>query len=98
PTSVVLPAPKPPAMTIFADVTRPTDGGRGILLEPSKSTQHPLKQFRAHRFVTLVVQRSGLIHRDETFRGHVGDQDPRDPQWQPHPRRDLSERLELAVT
>jgi hypothetical protein len=26
PTSVVFPTPNPPAMTIFADVTRPDDG------------------------------------------------------------------------
>jgi len=26
PTKVVLPTPKPPAITIFADVTRPDDG------------------------------------------------------------------------
>ena len=51
PTSVVLPTPNPPAMTIFADVTRP-DGGRCAMSEPAKSTQHPLQQFRAHRVVS----------------------------------------------
>src|SRR3954471_12293843 len=54
PTSVVLPTPKPPAMTIFADVTRPALG-RCELSEPAKSTQHPLQQFRAHR-IRLVLQ------------------------------------------
>ena len=51
PTSVVLPTPKPPAMTIFADVTRPDDG-RCVMSEPPKSTQHPLQQFCAHRVVS----------------------------------------------
>src|ERR1700752_2341868 len=57
PTSVVLPTPNPPAMTIFADVTRP-DAGRCVMLEPPKSTEHPLQQFRAHRLV--FIQRGRL--------------------------------------
>ena len=54
PTSVVLPTPNPPAMTIFADVTRP-EAGRRDMSEPAKSTQHPFQQFRAHR-VRRVLQ------------------------------------------
>src|SRR6187455_840952 len=69
PTNVVLPTPKPPAMTIFADVTR-ADEGRAIL-EPPKSTEHPLQQFRAHRIV--VIQRSGFMYRDQTVVRHVGN-------------------------
>src|SRR6478752_1937441 len=61
PTSVVLPTPKPPAITIFADVTRPDDGRRAMS-EPAKSTQHPLQQFRTHRVV--LVERRRLIYRD----------------------------------
>src|SRR5882757_3138580 len=60
PTSVVLPTPNPPAITIFADVTRPADG-RGMS-EPAKSTQHPLQQFRTHRVVAL--ERRRLVNRD----------------------------------
>ena len=52
PTSVVLPTPNPPAMTIFADVTRPALG-RCVTSEPAKSTQHPLQQFSAHRIVRV---------------------------------------------
>jgi hypothetical protein len=37
PTSVVFPTPKPPAITIFADVTRPIIG-RVDISEPPKST------------------------------------------------------------
>src|SRR3954452_1454474 len=73
PTSVVLPTPKPPAITIFADVTRPDDG-RCAMSEPAKSTQHPLQQFRAHRVVR--VERRGLVHRHQPVGGHVGDEDP----------------------
>src|SRR4051795_7689073 len=61
PTNVVLPTPKPPAMTIFADVTRPDDG-RCVMSEPPKSTQHPFQQFRADRVV--VFERGRLVHRD----------------------------------
>src|SRR5690348_17714120 len=62
PTSVVFPTPNPPAMTIFADVTRPAIG-RGAMSEPAKSTQHPLQQFCAYRVV--VLERGGLVHRDQ---------------------------------
>src|SRR3954469_19452001 len=77
PTSVVLPTPNPPAMTIFADVTRPTVG-RCDMSEPAKSTQHPLQQFSAHR-VIRVVQGCRFIHRDKAIRGHVGDEHPSHP-------------------
>src|ERR1043165_9803707 len=65
PTSVVLPTPKPPAMTIFADVTRPA-AGRRDMSEPAKSTQHPFQQFRTHR-VGLIIQRCRRIHRDQAI-------------------------------
>src|SRR3954463_8462433 len=92
PTNVVLPTPKPPAMTIFADVTRP---GRCATSEPPKSTQHPLKQFCAHRLV--FVERGRLVHRDESVGSHVRNDDPRDTQRKLHARRDLSERLQATV-
>src|SRR5512139_3056968 len=71
PTSVVLPTPKPPAITIFADVTRPVPG-RCDISELPKSTQHPLKQFCSNRVV--VVERGRLVHRDQAIGGHVRDQ------------------------
>src|SRR5919199_5552815 len=74
PTSVVLPTPNPPAMTIFADVTRPA-AGRRDMSEPAKSTQHPFQQFRAHR-IGLVLQRGRLVHRDQAVGGHVRDDPP----------------------
>src|SRR6185295_3636845 len=84
PTSVVLPTPKPPAMTIFADVTRP---GRCATSEPPKSTQHPLKQFCAHRLV-FVVERGRLVHRDQSVGGHVRHDHAGDTQRELHARRD----------
>src|SRR4029450_8332820 len=60
PTSVVFPTPKPPAMTIFADVTRPA-AGRRDMSEPAKSTQHPFQQFRTHR-IGLVIKRCRVAH------------------------------------
>src|SRR3954469_19816871 len=70
PTSVVLPTPKPPAITIFADVTRPAVGRRDMS-EPAKSTQHPLQQFRAHR-IGLIFQRCRLLDRHQALGGDVG--------------------------
>src|SRR4051812_24985665 len=92
PTSVVLPTPNPPAMTIFAEVTRP-GLGRCDVSEPAKSTQHPLQQFGAHH-VGLVVQRRGLMHRDEAIGGHVGDDDARNSERELHLGGYLRERLE----
>src|SRR4051812_16301434 len=92
PTSVVLPTPNPPAMTIFADVTRPA--GR-VMSEPPKSTQHPFKQFCAHRVV--FFQRGRLIYRDQPIRRHVGDDDSCDSQRELHSRRDLGEGLQASI-
>src|SRR5258705_5744775 len=94
PTSVVLPTPNPPAMTIFADVTRPVVG-RCAMSEPAKSTQHPLQQFCAHRVV--AVEGGGFVHRDHAVRGHVSDKNPGHPERQLHPCGDLSERLQSSI-
>src|SRR6201995_1800541 len=82
PTSVVLPTPNPPAMTIFADVTRPAVGRRDMS-EPAKSTQHPFQQFRAYR-VGLVFQRGGLVNPHKAIGGHVGDDHPSHTERQLH--------------
>src|SRR3954471_15361957 len=92
PTNVVLPTPKPPAMTIFADVTRP---GRCATSEPPKSTQHPFKQFCAHRLV--FVERGRLVHRDQSVRSHVRDDDAGDTQGERSASRDLGEGLQAPV-
>src|SRR4051812_41834641 len=95
PTSVVLPTPKPPAMTIFAEVTRPA-AGRCDMSEPAKSTQHPFQQFRAYR-VGLVVQRGGLVHRNQAIRGHVGNDDSCHTERQLHACGNFCERLHTAA-
>ena len=58
-----------------------------VMSEPPKSTQHPLKQFRAHRVV--VVERGRLVDRDQTVGRHVGDDHPSHTEWQLDPRGDL---------
>src|SRR5262245_62014852 len=90
PTSVVFPTPKPPAITIFADVTRP-GVGRCATSEPAKSTQHPLQQFRTNRVVAF--ERRRLVDRNHAIGGHVRDEYPCHAEWQLHPRRNLGERL-----
>src|SRR3954470_23610747 len=95
PTSVVLPTPNPPAMTIFADVTRPGDERWGVMSEPPKSTQHPLQQFSSDRVV--VVERRRFVDGDQTVRRHVGDQNARDTERQLHACGDLGKGLEAAV-
>src|SRR5215813_364185 len=92
PTSVVLPTPKPPAMTIFADVTRPNEGR---MSEPAKSTQHPFKQICAHGVVS--VERGWLINRQQPIGSHVGDNHSGHTEWQLHPGRDLGERLQPPI-
>src|SRR6266511_3474375 len=93
PTSVVLPTPKPPAMTIFADVTRPD--GRRVMSEPPKSTEHPFQQLCAHSVV--FVQRGRFVDRDEPVGRHVGDEHARHAERKLHPRGDLRQRLQPAV-
>src|SRR5215475_14721251 len=84
PTSVVLPTPKPPAMTIFADVTRP-DGMRAMS-EPPKSTQHPLQQFRTDRVIAVAVERRRFVDGDKALRRHIGDDHSGDTKRQLHSR------------
>src|ERR1044072_7454012 len=74
PTSVVLPTPKPRAITLFAEVAPPAAGRRDVS-EPAKSTQHPFQQFRAHR-IGLVVQGRGLVERNKAVGGHVRNHHP----------------------
>src|SRR5262249_20841980 len=95
PTSVVLPTPKPPAITIFADVTRP-NAPRCDMSELPSSTAHPLQPLRTDRVVP--VQRGRLVHGDHSLRGHVRDEPPSHAQRQLHSRRDLGERLKPPIT
>src|SRR5690349_20709736 len=94
PTSVVLPTPKPPATTIFAEVI---SLGRGAPArsELAKSTQHPFQQVHPLREPLLG---SGAVQRQELVGDHVGDQHPGDTQREPAVRHDLRERLSPRLT
>src|SRR5690606_39892053 len=78
PTNVVLPAPKPPETTIFADVMvcapEPTAASASVL-KPTESTQHPFHQQQVSLGAVLTGQR--LVHVDQTGVRGVADQHPR---------------------
>src|SRR5918994_604214 len=70
PTNVVLPTPKPPATTIFAEVVE-----RAAPLELPKSTEHPFEQ--CHVWLTAgVLVAAGLMDGDQARLRQVGDEDP----------------------
>src|SRR5579859_4127375 len=73
PTKVVLPAPKPPATTIFTDVTAASVSAPGMALELAKSTEHPFKKVEIWPALTVV----GLVNPDQALHRHVADQDTR---------------------
>src|SRR4051795_2012109 len=71
PTIVVLPTPKPPAMTIFAEVI--SLGSAPARSELAKSTQHPFQQIHPLREAFLG---SGTVQRQQPVGDHVGDEHP----------------------
>src|ERR1700759_4148574 len=87
PTSVVLPTPKPPAMTIFAEVIS-LGCAPARRSELAKSTQHPFQQIHPLR---EGFRGSGTVQNQQTFGDHVGDQNPGDSEWQPAVGRDLGQ-------
>src|ERR1041385_9230176 len=72
PTNVVLPTPKPPATTIFAEVV-----ARAGPLELAKSTEHPFEQCHVWLSARGVVA-TGLVNGDEPGLRQVGDKDSGD--------------------
>src|SRR5215218_4422967 len=75
PTNVVLPTPKPPATTIFADVV-----ARAVpTLELAKSTEHPFEQCHIRGAASLVGA-ARLVDRHHPGLRQVGDENPRDAQ------------------
>ncbi len=71
PTNVVLPTPKPPATTIFAEVVERA----APPLELAKSTEHPFEQCHIWLAAGGLVT-AGLMDGDESGLGQVGDEDP----------------------
>jgi hypothetical protein len=68
PTKVVLPAPKPPATTIFTDVVAAAAGRFDS--ELAKSTEHPFKE----REIRPVIQVVRLVDADKSLVSHVTDE------------------------
>ena len=75
PTSVVLPTPKPPAMTIFAEVI--SLGCAPARSELAKSTQYPFQQIHPLRESLFG---SGTVQCQQSVGDHVGDEHTSDPQ------------------
>src|SRR4051794_24984954 len=73
PTSVVLPAPKPPAMTIFAAVTRLASGRSRS--EAAESNENPFQYVDPLLCVARVER---LVEGQDPFGDHVGDEHPGD--------------------
>src|SRR3954471_9421987 len=88
PTSVVLPTPKPPAITIFAEVI--SLGCAPARSELAKSTQHPFQQIHPLREAFLG---SGTVQRQEPVGDQVGDEHASDSQREPAVGRDFGQRL-----
>src|SRR5689334_22425073 len=91
PTSVVLPTPKPPATTIFAEVI--SLGCAPARSELAKSTQHPFQQIHPLREPRLG---SGAVQRQQSVGDHVRDQHPAHPERLPEVDRDLGQRLRFG--
>src|SRR5919199_3309094 len=88
PTSVVLPTPKPPATTIFAEVI--SLGWAPARSELAKSTQHPFQQIHPLR---ESFHGSGTVQRQQPIGDHVRDEHTSHAQRQPAAGRDLGQRL-----
>src|SRR5688500_18456691 len=89
-TNVVLPTPKPPATTIFAEVVaRPPS-------ELAKSTEHPFEQ-RHRRCATVVLVAARLVNGHQSGVGEVRHEDPRHTQGHGEEGRDLRVRLHLTA-
>src|SRR5918994_6076446 len=84
PTSVVLPTPNPPAMTIFADVA-PRRALPGTELELAKSTEHPFQQVSTK----LIVEAARLVDLEQAGFCHVADDHAGDAERYTQTRGDL---------
>src|SRR6266487_1822789 len=90
PTKVVLPTPKPPAMTILTGVGARSEAAE---LDRAESIQHPLEKSE----VGAVADLRGAVHLHQALFGHVADQHAGDTKWQIQPRGDLSDRQDIPA-
>src|SRR5215212_726877 len=72
PTSVVLPAPNPPAMTILTEVSFAAAPG-APRSEVAESTEHLLEEGE----VGAVVVGAGVVHHHQALVGEVADEHPK---------------------
>src|SRR5690349_5936112 len=93
PTSVVLPTPKPPATTIFAEVVARVGAAA---LELAKSTEDPFEQ-RDVGLVSGFAAGSGLVDGDQAGLGQVGHEDAGHPQGKGEQRRHLGDGFDLRA-
>src|SRR5690242_20074866 len=93
PTRVVLPTPKPPATTIFAEVVARLGAAA---LELAKSTEDPFEQ-RDVGLVAGFAAGSGLVDGDQAGLGQVGHEDPGDTEREAEQRGDLGDGLDVRA-
>src|SRR5690349_20074676 len=90
PTNVVLPTPKPPATTIFAEVVaRPPS-------ELAKSTEHPFEQCHVRRAAVVLIA-ARLVNGDKPGLGEVRDKDPGHAERHAQEGRHLGHRLHFPA-
>src|SRR6185295_3653358 len=92
PTNVVLPTPKPPATTIFAEVVERA----APPLELAKSTEHPFEQCHIWLAAGGLVA-AGLVDGDKSGLRQVGDEDSGNAEGDGEECRDLGDRLDLTA-
>src|SRR5690606_11778482 len=88
PTSVVLPAPNPPAMTILVDAT-----DERLLEETFEATERPFQ----HLVLGRAVPGDRGVDVDQALVGQVADEHLGDAQRQLQLRRDLGHRAHLGA-
>src|SRR6478609_3511270 len=91
PTNVVLPTPKPPATTIFAEVV----ARAAPPLELAKSTEHPFEQRHIRRAAGLSVAR--LVDGHHAGFRQIRDKDPGHTERHRQQCRHLGHRLDLTA-
>src|SRR6266567_495979 len=94
PTNVVLPTPKPPATTIFAEVAARPSGVRFDLSKSTESTQHP---FHQHEMLRDVVVGECPVNADQALFGHVAQDNSGHTERNGQLGRDLGHRQRIPA-